>query len=280
MSLIHSPTVRRPPAQGRAALAVFLLLALIAAPIAQGGEATLEVIELKHRPAAEVLPIIQPFLAGDDVIRAHGFQLILRTSPQRLEQVREILARVDVAPRRLLIAVRQALDQGGTRREAGADVELSNRGSAVRGRVHATDTREAGGAAQQIQVLEGNPALIQFGQSMPVGERTVTITAAGAHVQDTVRYKDVTTGFYVLPRVAGDEVILHIGTHRDTLSREHGGTINVQRAETTVRGPLGAWIGLGGTVEHLQRQGAGTVYRTRERTEQQGRIQIKVELID
>lgn len=241
--------------------------------------AELEVIELDHRPAAELVPVIEPFLDADDVVRAHGFQLIIRASPARLKQVRQIIARLDSAPQQLRITVRQTRQTVGHDEGGQAGARLSQGGAQLGGRVYSTESREAGGGHQQLRVMEGKPALIQFGQAVPVGERTVTVTERGTHVQDTVRYEEVTTGFYVLPRVRGDRVILHISPHRLTLSEEDGGVVNLQQVTTTVTGPLGRWIDLGGTVEEVGRGESGAVYRTRERSEQQGHVQVKVERV-
>lgn len=236
----------------------------------------LEVIDLHHRPADQIVTTVQPLLQQDEVVQAHGFQLILRARPDTIAQVRTLLQHLDRAPKRLLITVRQSDSSQIVDRGANAAVQAAPGDTRARVRVYSTDDRQHGAADQQIQVLEGNPAFISFGQSVPVGERTLIIGQYGASAQDSVRFRDVTTGFYVLPQVSGDQVRLQISPHRDTLSRAGGGAVNVQRADTVVSGLLGAWIELGGTVSSSQR-GGGITYRTRERSEQQGRISVKVE---
>jgi len=262
------------------AYAFTLLAALLLATLAQADTSRLEIIDLHHRPAAEVIPIIQPFLAKGAVVRdAGGYQLIIRTTPENLAQIRQILQKVDTAPRRLLISVRQASATAGTSGGADADVHLQPGDSRARVKVYSTGSRDQDDVTQRIQVLEGNAAFIQTGQSVPVGERNVYRGPGGTTVQDSVHYRDVTTGFYVYPRVNGDRVILRISPQKQNVSPEGGGRIDVQAAETTVSGRLGQWINLGGTSGSSEEQSSGITYRTGERNARYGSIQVKVEEI-
>lgn len=258
-------------------LAIAALLA--AATVVRAADTQLQVFDLRHRPATQVAPIVQPLLQQDEVVQAHGFQLILRARPETVAQVRSLLEHLDRAPKRLLISVRQTNAAQTAQQGADAAVRATPGDSEARVRVYGTDAREQGAAQQQIQVLEGNPAFIEFGQSVPVGERTLVIDPSGAAVHDSVRFRDVTSGFYVLPQLTAQRVRLKISPHRDTLSGAGGGTINVQRAETVVEGPIGQWIELGGTVEQSRADGSGVVYRTQDRSEQRGRIAVKVEIL-
>lgn len=239
----------------------------------------MQIFDLKHRPADQIAPIVQPLLREGEVVQAHGFELIVRAAPATIEQVRALLDRLDRAPKRLLISVRQS--SSGRTAEGGAEAQVRTRPGDSAGsiRLYGTNGREQGAAEQQIQVLEGNPAFIAFGQSVPVGERTLVIGPGGGAVQDSIRYRDVTSGFYVLPQLRDKRVRLRISPHRETLSRSGGGVVNLQRADTVVEGPLGEWIELGGTVEQRSNDQAGIVYGTRARTEQQGRIAVKVDVL-
>ena len=86
-------------------LALLLLLPLSALA------AELEVISLKHRSAEELLPIVRPLLDKDGVASGMDYQLILRTSPRNLAEIRKLLTSIDVAPRRLKVTVMQDVDR-------------------------------------------------------------------------------------------------------------------------------------------------------------------------
>ncbi|MDP1996739.1 MAG: hypothetical protein Q8J90_06040, partial [Gallionella sp.] len=88
-------------------LAGFILL-FFSAPV----WAELEIIALKHRSAEEVLPVIRPLLDKNAVASGMNYQLILRTSPRNLEEIKRLLESIDVAPRRLKITVLQNVEIG------------------------------------------------------------------------------------------------------------------------------------------------------------------------
>ena len=45
----------------------------------------LQIIDLKNRPADEIIPVIRPMLKPNDAITGTGFQLFLRTDAKTLE---------------------------------------------------------------------------------------------------------------------------------------------------------------------------------------------------
>jgi len=71
----------------------------------------------------------------------------------------------------------------------------------------------------------------------------------GGRVVESTEYRDVDTGFYVLPRVSGERVTLDIASQREALIARRPGAVDVQRATTTVSGRLGEWIEVAGSSE-------------------------------
>src|SRR3990170_8156272 len=71
--------------------------------LAQG---SLEVIDLRHVTAEQVLPALRPLLEPGGVLTGQRNQLIVRTSPRNLEELRRALAALDAPARRLVISVR------------------------------------------------------------------------------------------------------------------------------------------------------------------------------
>ena len=66
-----------------------LLIALLAHAAARAEE--LQVIELRHRLADEVLPAVEPLLAPGGVLTGLDDRIFLRTTPQNEAQVRQAL---------------------------------------------------------------------------------------------------------------------------------------------------------------------------------------------
>jgi hypothetical protein len=259
-----------------------------------------EVITLNYRTAAEVIPVIEPLVGAEGALTGMQNKLIIRTDAARLAQIKDIIASLDTRPRRLMITVRQnvtreALEQeasvygtaGGehgritvppTPGRADARIELGDEDDRVGAKVRSTQGAETSGETQQVQVLEGNAAFIQAGQSVPYRGRTVYRDAFGRTVvEDNTSYRDVTSGFYVLPRVQGDRVTLEINPQRNTLGQR--GAVNVQQASTVLSGRLGEWIELGGIRQQAQYQGSGIGSFSRQGQSDERSIFVRVEEI-
>jgi hypothetical protein len=116
---------------------------------------------------------------------------------------------------------------------------------------------------------------------VPVRERQVRrVVINGQSVEQVVdgtQYRDVTTGFYVLPRLAGDRVTLDISPQRETLSRQIPGAVNVQGLVTSVSGRLGEWMEIGGISQDASGQQSVLIGRTTTATRDDRRVLVKVE---
>jgi len=259
---------------------------------AQAQQAVLEVIELNYRNADQVIPILKPLLAPGGTISGMQSRIIVRTTPQNLAELRKVLDVVDAMPRKLTISVRQQSNASGTESEAEISGSVSNerarvtvpgtgsnqggtvvirRGDdKVRGRVSQSQSASSDSGVQTLQVLEGNEAFIQVGQSVPVRSQS-------AQGSETVQYRDAGTGFYVRPRVSSNQVTLSISTRRDSVADPNTGAINVQRVDTVVSGRLGEWLELGGIAQESVQRDIGTAYRRSVSGLDDRRVFLKVE---
>lgn len=238
---------------------IFLLLAWATA-LAQG---SLEVIELRHTTADRVLPALRPLLEPGGVLTGQRSQLIVRTSPRNLEELRRALAVLDAPARRLMISVRFDSADVASDSSVEVDARISNRGSRVDGTL--ADSRSSGTERvdQRLQVLEGGRAFISQGSRRPL------------QMRDGVLIQDIATGFEVVPRVAGSEVILEVAPQRQ--SPGAAGSVRTLGSATTVRARLGEWVALAGIDESSAREARGLASRSRRGGESSRRIWVKVE---
>lgn len=245
----------------------------------------LEIINLKSRTAEQVLPQLRPFIEPGGTLSGMNNQIFLRASDANRRQIKELLAAIDQPPRRLLITVRQDADSsaaarggevsgsvgsGSVRIESrrtivgGSGVGVRRGDDVVRGQVY--DSRSAGSdrVSQQIQVVEGGKAWINVGTSVPVPLRQAVLTPGGAIVSESVVYRDIGSGFYAEPQLAGDRVTLTISPTHDTPANLGSGSANIQRISTTVSARLGEWMEIGGVnQEQAGDEGGATRYSTR-----------------
>lgn len=75
----------------------------------------LEVILLKHRTTDEIILLIYPFLGWQEALSAMRGQLIIRTAPDNLHEIKRFLDEIDTAPRHLIITVKQDIDRTAAR---------------------------------------------------------------------------------------------------------------------------------------------------------------------
>jgi type II secretory pathway component GspD/PulD (secretin) len=290
-------------------LAVLLVLLSVGAALpALAQNAVLEVIALKYRSAEQVIPVLKPLLDARGSLSGMQNQLIIRTTPANLAELKQVLATLDAMPRRLMITVRQDADSSRDQTAAEVSGRVSSGNATVivpgsgmssgvvgarrgddtiHGRIDSTRSLDSDRNTQTLQVLEGNSAFIRIGQSVPLPQRQVIRTIVNGQIVErivnTAEYRDVMTGFYALPRLAGDRVTLEISPQHDTLPRPEQnlprGSVNVQRVATTVSGRLGEWIEIGGLVQGMSTQQSVTLGSTREVSADNRRILLKVEEI-
>jgi type II secretory pathway component GspD/PulD (secretin) len=281
------------------AAALLSILLYLTAPAAQAE--TIATIQLQNRPAEEVIPIVKPMLGPNDSITGQGFKLFLRASPETQKQVRQMIQSLDVAAKMLLISVFQGNDRdlralgvsgdfkaqsgdgsvsiGSDKpRGRGADISYSTRNASGGVSTLSTRGRLQDNPIHQLRVTEGTEGYIETGKQIPYFSGANWI-APGA-VVGGVDYKDVTTGFYVLPRVHGEQVTMQVSPFKQSESRTRGGDINTQSANTTITGRLGEWLPIGGTTEQTQRSQSsiGSYSETRSRNNES--IWIKADLVN
>jgi hypothetical protein len=193
-------------------------------------QASLEVIDLRHTTAEQVLPALRPLLEPGGVLTGQRSQLIVRTSPANLAELRRALETLDAPARRLVIAVRFAGESAIERTE----VSVGVRGSRIEARARQERSAGAERVDQRIQVLEGRRAHIATGASRPL------------ELRDGTLIQDIATGFDVIPRLAGDTVLLEIAPQRAVAGSVVRGSVQVQRASSVIRAQLGEWVELAG----------------------------------
>ena len=219
-------------------------------------QGSLEIIPLRHRTVDQVLPALRPLMEPGGTLSGQGTQLFVRTSPANLAEIRRALDEFDRPLRRLQVSVR--FDDAGdaASRSVETSGRISNRGSSVE--VQAQDARSASGERvdQRIQVLEGARAFVSTGRSTPIYDGSV--------------FRETSSGFDAIPRLAGGGVQVEIAQRQDTLARQ-------QALSTTVSGRLGEWLEIGGAIEAASREDSAILSARSSRSGRSGRVWLKVD---
>lgn len=280
----------------------WIALGLVAV-VAWGAEPTVtEVIPLRYRIPEQVLPVLQTLVGPEGTVTGIGNRLVVRATPQRLAEIRRVLAEIDTPPRRLLISVRQEAEGesirregeivGGVRLGTGTGTAVISAGRAgepglgtvyrsgearLRARIGERQRQERERSTQTLQVLEGSEAFIQVGAVAPVPARAVVETPYGSHIVESVQYREAATGFYVRPRISGDSVLLSVRAVHDRSAGERPGGFHTQEVETQVSARLGEWIELGTVAQEGEQDRTGIISRGQASEVQRRRIFIRVD---
>ena len=261
-----------------------LFLLLFAAPA--WGQMKMEIFPLKHRQAAELIPIVEPLLGGVGKITGIRDQLVVRSTPANLAMVRKLLHNLDAPAINLRITVKEGtrLDLQQNDAEVSADVRLGGKGrvavtpssprrggltiihsdndSEVTARVQQRNLSEQANRSQQVVTLEGQPATIHITQSIPFKSK------------GSVVFREVSRGFNVLPQLQVDRVVLEISP---VSSDSSDGSIESHGIHTTVSGRLGEWIELGGLSENTQSVDTEILGRSTASAQEKRKVFVKVE---
>lgn len=289
----------------RPSAAIFLFLFLLQIPVTSGAnDMILEIIPLKHRLVDDIVPILRPLLVPGGTITGMNNQLIIKSTPGNIAELKNVLEQIDHTPRKLMITVRQDAGFSADNREQSVtgsyrsgDVTIANRdgprhgegliisgrdedGNIIRYRLQNSENNRDEQHAFRVQTVEGAPAFIQVGQSVPIRNRTRHYTPHGVYETETHEYYDASSGFYVLPRLSGDKVTLLAAPR---LTRQAPGkhpVFDVQDVRTTASGKLGEWISLGGINQEFNESERELLSSSDSRGSRTGAVWIRVDEIE
>jgi hypothetical protein len=239
------------------------------------------ILPLHHQLPEQVLPTLEPLVSDGGSIVGAGNQLFVRTTPENLIELQKVLAAIDQPMRRLLISVRQGNDSRAQTRERllhQGRIQLGQQPHVEMNGV-IQDGQQTGNTqtTQQVQTVEGSAARIYLGQSLPVPMHQMVMGKHQAILTESIQYVDIGTGFTAQPRLSGNQVILSITPSQQQLS---GNQIEQASLSTTISGPIGEWISLGGGDVTSQHQLNGLAGSSQQQTSRQQQVWLKVDLLN
>lgn len=236
----------------------------------------IHVFELKHRPAELIADGITPFLVPGATAKPFMNQLIIKTSPDNLYELADIVSQLDTPLRQLKISVKQGSTQQGSNR----NVTLTGKNTRTEVRLNQYHSHDRSHINQQLRILEGHAAFIRTGERIPVPTYYEHDTYTHEGIVGGIEYEDIDSGFYVVANIRGDHVHLDISPFKELLSQNGGGQIDTHDLQTHVRVKLGEWVEIGGGFQQEVTNQRGTLHSTKERDKSNQSVMLKVEIID
>jgi type II secretory pathway component GspD/PulD (secretin) len=248
-------------------------------------ETIIEVIQVNNRPAAEIQPLLKPLLDESDQVIADGSNLLIKTSPERLAEIKAFVNKLDSRQQNLLITVLQSSQMNADELNAAARARISipadnisKTTSIITGHVYQTQGDTTRENTQTIRTLEGNTAYIKTGNAQPVQNIQIFNSGYGyPAVTANTKFIETSTGFAVIPRLNGEQVTLDVTPWSEHMAR---GQIQSQSAQSSLRVNLGEWVELGGISENSQYSSSSRLANVRQTGNNQMHILVKVEKVN
>lgn len=240
------------------------LLAMICAPTAASSSEAFEALQLQHRDAEELIPLIQPLLDDETQLTGDDFRLVIRGTPEMILQVRELLETLDSPPKDLWVSVRQTHGE--------QDEGTSSR-------IHRTRERDA--ETFQVRVLEGQSALIRTGTASERALAGVVLVPWRGVVRVGGTRLEMQRGFLIRARIQGDgRVRIDIAEVHQQERIAGGDRADALRLATVVTGEMGDWIDIGPVLPDAAASDQRTRATTPRREQNAARVQVRVVAAD
>ncbi|MBE0440054.1 MAG: hypothetical protein IBX57_09935 [Gammaproteobacteria bacterium] len=260
---------------------ILIILSLFSSYI--WADASIETIQINHRPAQDVLPEVIAFLPENASARAFSNMIIIKADPATISDVKQLINKLDTPPQRLKLSLLKTATKlvGEQQSHWQGDVVISEdvRSASVAVKKWSTQTDTDSNATYQAQGIAGLPIKLTMGQLIPQSQQDVFLRFNGdVVVQSSTEYIPINNGFEAIATVLpNNQVSIEIYPQFSSYSRRHG-RIDRTQVITTISGPAATWLELAHINNNANFEQAGTKhYQTHQ--QQDHYIYIKLEPI-
>jgi hypothetical protein len=256
----------------------FRWLALLLALVVQPALAEVDIIDLRHQPAEQIIPALREVAPEGAAITGTGFQIIVRAEAGDIAVVRELVRGLDQPVETLQISVRQVGADTGLRQGTEGGVRIGGGTASGSVRIYRSEDARSDRSVHSIRVQDGQSAWIDTGGTELVAtDRLYALDARdGAAFGERRVARDWQDGFFVRPQRHGDQVTLSIEVVRETPLTDEG-TAPRRELVTTVTAPLGEWVRIGGVDSSSRERDRRILFRTRDLRTSRSAVEIRVD---
>lgn len=265
---------------------VIFLLCCIVSPAQARPE--LKIIELQHRFALDLLPVLQPLAGDHGSVRAFGNQVIINAESADLANIEATIRSLDTPMRNWHITVDHDTQGRQQDRRIGVSGNAGNKNVKIKipdaqshtphgVSIQADEKTRAWSQSKEmtLTVLDGAQAYITSGKLIPYTGYWVTLTQRYAHIAQTTDWQEVSTGFMVRPRQIGERVDIEIIPR---LSQAGGNnSIDFTELSTHIQTRPGEWVDLGGLMSNRDEVSRAILSDGTSRDSGSSSFRIKVE---
>ncbi|HAO25404.1 MULTISPECIES: secretin N-terminal domain-containing protein [unclassified Methylophaga] len=236
-------------------------------------------IQLQHRLAAEILPMIEPMIDNYTTINGHDNLLIIKSSSQSFNEIEQLVKQLDSRVQSLTVTVlrtqQQINDERFSNDQLNIDLENPKNSSLEINRWSTKNSRERD---QQYQArgIAGQPIDIQMGRAVADNQQQLIFYPhGGIAVQESTQYIQLDNGFQARVNILGNQQA-RVDIFPLFSEMQRNGDITSTSLLTTVNGPVNQWILIGQIGEQQRQQQNAKTYRSHQ--DEQQWLYLKIEL--
>lgn len=253
------PSARRPFEPITRCIAIMLSIAVIGGFAPAAASEDVVQIRVVHRDVNDILGMVRPLISKNGYISADvpSNSLIVIDHPTVVNQIRELVSRIDQPVPQLKIRVQYGYDD--SRRGQSASVEGrvkagdvvigtgDKESEGIEAELSAGESQQRSKGEYLVLVRSGHTAYIGSGYDVPYPERWSRLSHKHGHTGRSVTFKKVDTGYDVRPVLVGEMVQIEITPHISYLDRRgFRQPVRFAEAATRLNIPLGKWVEIGG----------------------------------
>lgn len=257
---------------------LFLVLPLLAL-------AEVKTIEIKHRAAVDIEPLVRQLLDEGEKVQAAGAHLLLVADGESLEAAEQLIKLLDQPQRNLLIRVRHSEEtqqvgkDGRAKIYYGTQTGLSTSSSAAYQLSTSAKNQE-----QTLRLVEGGRGMIKVGQDIPYTEQWAAVAGRYLGHSERTSYKTISTGFWVYPlKVIGDKVLVDIEPYIENAGKaspQAAPQIDYSQLRSRLQVPIGQWYPLGGQLSQRDQVSQAIVSWRASNSQVDRQLQIRIEPVE
>ncbi len=206
--------------------------------IASAAQAELFIHQLKHQPAAQVIPIIQPHLAAETSITAKGFKLFVNGTKQDNQKVLNILKMIDTKLKEYLVEVKILNHQMNNDELNRIKISANAQSTRLQVKRHTIEANQSYGDNFVLRMIENYQAFVKTGESFPDNQ----VQSQYGHLLPSTGRTKISSGFYLTIQQTGDEIVaINISAQQQSRQSQDARSINSSSTSTRINGVIGKW---------------------------------------
>jgi hypothetical protein len=271
---------------------IFSLMVLCSSQLLAG---SIHYYDLKQRPASEVIPLVQPFLEAGEVVSGDGYQLFIKATPARADELKALIVNIDkplatykisVSNDQSLLTARHSvsgsarIESGDTTVEAGKSI---NKDSSAEIRIDSSKNDKHSGQTQYLKVQQGKAAFISTANLQIIPAQHYSNGTNRDYVTQEL-YPASQDGFFIVVRSASDNNVnikIQSAASNKTERRVYHGYGQKQTyLDTTLQVPMNSWFEIGGIDESSTDRSSELLSRSQSSKQTGNAILIRIERVN